>query len=50
MKNETPITNIMMTDPVTVSVNQKLSDARRALSTERFHHLPVVDGKTSEAS
>ena len=46
MRNEdTPITNIMVPDPITVDISQGLGDARRALSSERFHHLPVLDGK-----
>lgn len=45
MRNETPITNIMVPDPITVDIGQGLADVRRALSSERFHHLPVLDGK-----
>jgi len=45
MRNETPITNIMVPDPITVDISQGLNDVRRALSSERFHHLPVLDGK-----
>ena len=45
MRNETPITNIMVPDPVTVDIGRGLAKVRRALSSERFHHLPVLDGK-----
>ena len=43
MRNETHLTHIMVPDPITVDVKQPFSDVRRALSSERFHHLPVVD-------
>jgi len=46
MPLSTPIVQIIDRDPIVVDVNQKVSDAARALSTERFHHLPVVDGET----
>lgn len=42
MNLDTPITHIMVTDPVTVEVGQSISDVCRALSSERFHHLPVL--------
>lgn len=42
MNLDTPITHIMVTDPITVEVGQSLADVRHALSSERFHHLPVV--------
>jgi CBS domain-containing protein len=46
MKTESPVTHIMVTDPVTIDVSQDLGDVRRALSSQRFHHLPVLrDGK-----
>jgi len=35
----------MVPDPITVDITQGLRDVRRALSSERFHHLPVLDGK-----
>jgi CBS domain-containing protein len=43
MNLETPIAHIMVTDPITVDVDQTISDVCRALSSERFHHLPVLD-------
>ena len=42
MNLDTPITHIMVPDPITVEVGQNLADVRRALSGERFHHLPVL--------
>ena len=41
-----PIRSLMTPDPKTVDVGQKLSDARRIMADGRFHHLPVVDGRT----
>jgi CBS domain-containing protein len=45
MTNDTAVTHIMATDLITVDVSQGLADVRRALSSERFHHLPVLEGK-----
>ena len=39
---DTRVTYIMAPDPITVDIGQTLGDARRALSSERFHHLPVL--------
>jgi CBS domain-containing protein len=44
MMNE-PISSIMTPNPLTVSINDKLSAVREILSNHRFHHVPVVDGK-----
>ena len=43
MNLDTPVTHIMVTDPITVGVGQTISDVCRALSSERFHHLPVLE-------
>jgi acetoin utilization protein AcuB len=43
MPLSTPIVQILERDPVTVDVGQKFSDAAAALSSERFHHLPVLE-------
>ena len=43
MNLDTPVTHIMITDPITVEIGQGVADARRALSSERFHHLPVLE-------
>ena len=42
MNLDTPVTRIMVTDPITVQVGQTISDVCRALSSDRFHHLPVL--------
>ena len=42
MYNE-PLSTIMAADPVTVSTQQTVSEARYLLASERIHHLPVVD-------
>ena len=41
-----PITKLMTADPVTVDVGAKVSEARRLMAENRFHHVPVVDGRT----
>ena len=43
MNLDTPITHIMVTDPVTVEVGDALSDVHKALANERFHHVPVLE-------
>jgi CBS domain-containing protein len=45
MPLSTPILQIIDRDPISLDVKQKVSDAAHALSTERFHHLPIVDGR-----
>jgi acetoin utilization protein AcuB len=42
MKTETPVTRLMVSNPVTVDVNQELGDVKRVFSGQRFHHLPVL--------
>lgn len=44
MTQATPISELMTTTVRTVSVDAKLSDARRVLTQGNFHHAPVVDG------
>lgn len=43
MNLDTPVTHIMITDPVSVGVTDGLADVQKALSSERFHHVPVVE-------
>lgn len=45
MALETPIVQIIDRDPIRVDVKQDVSFAVRALSSERFHHLPIVAGE-----
>jgi CBS domain-containing protein len=45
MALSTPIVQIIDRDPVAVDVEQRISEAIRLLSSERYHHLPVVDGQ-----
>lgn len=45
MALSTPIVQILDRDPVAVDVEQRISEAIRLLSSERYHHLPVVDGR-----
>ena len=41
-----PLVQVMTDNPVTLDVNQQLSDARSIFSQGHIHHLPVVeDGK-----
>ncbi|MGD8341341.1 MAG: CBS domain-containing protein [Gammaproteobacteria bacterium] len=44
MPLETPIVQIIERDPVSLDVNQKVSEAMRLLTSGRFHHLPIVSG------
>jgi CBS domain-containing protein len=45
MNLDTPITQIMVTDPVTVEIGNALSDVHKALAKQRFHHVPVVENQ-----
>lgn len=45
MKHDAPISLIMSRDPIAIHLGQKVSDVRDVLSSERFHHLPVVSGR-----
>jgi CBS domain-containing protein len=40
-----PISTIMTRKVHTLDVNSKLSEVRRALISNEFHHMPIVDGK-----
>ncbi len=45
MKRKQPISTIMTTDMVTVHVDQDISDVRKILEENPFHHIPVVIGR-----
>ncbi|MFO0664839.1 MAG: CBS domain-containing protein [Polyangiaceae bacterium] len=45
MKRNDPIKTIMTRDAVTVQVGEQPSRVRALLEEERFHHLPVLDGR-----
>lgn len=44
MKRNEPISKIMTTDVETVHAGQKLSEVRRMLADNPYHHVPVVSG------
>lgn len=44
MKKNESVTKIMTSNPVCVSVNALVSDARKMLEEEKVHHLPIVEG------
>ncbi len=44
MPGNTPISEIMTRDVVTVEVSAPMSEVRTLLTTGKFHHLPVVEG------
>ncbi|HBN75446.1 MAG TPA: CBS domain-containing protein [Planctomycetaceae bacterium] len=44
MKKNESVTKIMTSNPVCVSVNGPVSDARKMLEKEGVHHLPIVEG------
>jgi CBS domain-containing membrane protein len=44
MPRRTLISEIMTTELVTVDVDTPMSQVRKVLSEEKFHHLPVVAG------
>lgn len=46
MPLSTPIIQIIERDPVSVSVDQRVSEALRILMSGRFHHLPVIRGRS----
>jgi len=39
-----PITQVMTPDPVTIQLDQPISEAYLILTNAPFHHLPVLDG------
>ena len=43
MPRRTPISQLMTTHVRTLAVDAKPSEARRVLSQERIHHLPIVE-------
>ncbi|MBT8136795.1 MAG: CBS domain-containing protein [Gammaproteobacteria bacterium] len=46
MPFDDPVIHVMTEDPITLELNQKLSDAQSIFSKGQIHHLPVVeDGK-----
>lgn len=45
MKKNEPISKILTRDVETTHAAEKVSDARKTLSKNGFHHLPVVSGK-----
>jgi CBS domain-containing protein len=44
MKRNEPVSHIMTRDLQTVHVGQKLSEVRRMLANNPYHHVPVVSG------
>lgn len=45
MKKNEPIEKVLSRDVVTIHIGQKVSDVRKILTENGFHHLPVVSGK-----
>lgn len=45
MKRNDPISKITTTELQTVHLGQKLSEVRRMLAENPYHHVPVVSGK-----
>ena len=45
MKKNEPIEKVLSRDVVTVHTGQNVSDVRKILSKNGFHHVPVVSGK-----
>lgn len=45
MKRNEPVSKIMTSDIRTVHVGQKLSEVRRLLADNPYHHVPVVSGE-----
>ncbi len=44
MKKNEPISHIMSTDVKSVHTGQKVSDVRKLLADNSFHHIPVTSG------
>lgn len=40
-----PLSTIMTTELITIGPEENLTKAQELLTTRRFHHLPVVEGK-----
>ena len=45
MRGQEPVTGIMTTEVITVSIDTRLSEVRRLMGENAIHHLPVVDGR-----
>lgn len=45
MRRDLPITELMSRDVHSVQVTQDLSDVRKMMEMEPFHHLPVLEGR-----
>ncbi len=45
MKRQEPISSIMITDVMTVHIDQHISDVRKILEEYPIHHIPVVIGR-----
>jgi CBS domain-containing protein len=45
MKRNVPVRTVMSTELSTVNVTDKVSEVRRLLAEQAFHHVPVVSGK-----
>lgn len=41
---QTPVSEIMTADPVTVALDASVADCMSIMTDNRFRHLPVVDG------
>lgn len=44
MRKNDPITNLMVTEVVTIQKGEPVSRAKQLLAEGEFHHLPVLDG------
>ncbi|MFT7462221.1 MAG: CBS domain-containing membrane protein, partial [Pseudohongiellaceae bacterium] len=44
MKKNEPISQVMTTKIVTTHTSQKVSDVRKLISENDFHHVPVLSG------
>ena len=45
MRGNEPVTEIMTTEVITVSIDTRLSEVRRLMAENAIHHMPVVDGR-----
>jgi CBS-domain-containing membrane protein len=45
MPHRTHISEIMTREIITIDVRARMSEVREILTTQKFHHLPVVDGE-----
>lgn len=44
MPRKTLISEVMTREVVTIDVLAQMSEVRKILTTQKFHHLPVIDG------